>query len=113
MLFSIIMPTYNRAAYIRATLDSLRAQHFSDYETIIVDDGSTDGTLELLRNYEWVKVLQQQNKGPGAARNFGVRQSCELRDRKSTRLNSSHRCISYAVFCLKKKRYSVNNSCQR
>src|SRR6266446_10312898 len=75
MLFSVIMPTYNRAAYIRATLDSLRAQQFSDYETIIVDDGSTDGTLDLLRGYQWVKVLQEQNKGPGAARNFGVRQS--------------------------------------
>ncbi len=72
MLFSVVIPTYNRAYYIRDTLESLRAQKFTDFETIVVDDGSTDGTLELLREYSWVKVLQQQNKGPGVARNYGV-----------------------------------------
>src|SRR6266404_4092415 len=74
-LFSIIVPTYNRALYIRATLDSVRAQEFTDYEVIAVDDGSTDKTLSILRETPSVRVLQQDNKGPGAARNYGVSQA--------------------------------------
>ena len=74
MLFSVIIPTYNRARYIRATLDSLQAQEFTDYETIVVDDGSTDSTLSILSETPWVRVLRQENKGPGAARNLGASQ---------------------------------------
>ncbi|PYL17170.1 MAG: family 2 glycosyl transferase, partial [Verrucomicrobia bacterium] len=74
MLFSVVIPTYNRASYLRATLDSLQAQEFTDYETIVVDDGSTDGTLSILSETPWVRVLRQENKGPGAARNLGASQ---------------------------------------
>src|SRR5438874_12421395 len=75
MLFSVIIATYNRARYIRATLDSLQAQEFTDYETIVVDDGSTDGTMSILQRHRWIRVLRQNNKGPGAARNYGVSQA--------------------------------------
>ena len=74
-LFSIIIPTYNRASYIRATLGSVRAQEFTDYEVVAVDDGSTDETLSILRETPWVRVLQQDNKGPGAARKYGASQT--------------------------------------
>ncbi len=73
-LFSVIIPTYNRAALLARALASVRRQTFTDYEVIVVDDGSTDDTLERLRGLPEVKVLVQQNRGPGAARNLGVRQ---------------------------------------
>ncbi len=72
--FSVIIPTFNRAALLARTLESVRRQTFTDYEVIVVDDGSTDDTLELLRGFPEVKVLTQKNRGPGAARNLGVRQ---------------------------------------
>ncbi|NJO03566.1 MAG: glycosyltransferase family 2 protein [Bacteroidia bacterium] len=49
--FSIIIPTYNRAGRIRQTLESIRAQHYDAFETIVVDDGSTDHTAEVLAPY--------------------------------------------------------------
>lgn len=71
-LFSVVICSYNRAQFIVATLDSLRAQEFTDCEVILVDDGSTDNTLELVRQYPEVKIFTQKNKGPGVARNVGV-----------------------------------------
>jgi glycosyltransferase involved in cell wall biosynthesis len=73
VLFSIIIPTYNRRDLLRRTLDSVRAQTFTDFETIVVDDGSTDGTAEYLERLAGkVRVIRQRNAGPGAARNAGV-----------------------------------------
>ena len=74
MLFSVIIPTFNRAHFLPETLASVFAQTFMDYETIVVDDGSTDTTqdcLKLLGNR--ITVLIQPNRGPGAARNLGAR----------------------------------------
>jgi glycosyltransferase involved in cell wall biosynthesis len=71
--FSVITATYNRAKFITATLESLKAQEFKDFEVIVVDDGSTDNTLELLKPHgSWLKVFQEQNAGPGRARNVAV-----------------------------------------
>src|SRR5947209_1378099 len=75
MLFSVIIATYNRAKFLQATLESVRLQEFKDYETIVVDDGSTDETLSVLKEHPWVRVLRQKNKGPGAARNYGASQA--------------------------------------
>ena len=75
MLFSVIIATYNRARFIEATLESVLAQEFKDYETVVVDDGSTDETMSILQKYPWVQVLRQNNKGPGAARNYGASQA--------------------------------------
>jgi glycosyltransferase involved in cell wall biosynthesis len=73
MLFSVVIPTYNRAELLRIALDSVFAQTFTDYEVIVVDDGSTDGTWEELQALgSRIHVLRQQNAGPGAARNLGV-----------------------------------------
>ncbi len=72
-MFSVVIPTYNRADLIRAALDSVFAQEFKDYEVIVVDDGSTDSTREILESYDnRIRLFTQGNKGPGAARNLGL-----------------------------------------
>lgn len=73
--FSVIIPVHNRAALVGDTLDSVFAQTVTDFEVIVVDDGSTDGGYEMLaEKYAGrITLLRQANKGPGAARNLGAR----------------------------------------
>ncbi len=71
-LVSVIIPTYNRAWVLKEAIDSVLAQEFKDFELIVVDDGSTDNTGEILDSYEQdILVLRQSNKGVSAARNRG------------------------------------------
>ena len=74
---SVVMPVYNVENYIEECLDSLISQTLKEIEIICVDDGSTDGTLNLLYKYEKsdtrVKVIQQQNQYAGVARNNGMK----------------------------------------
>jgi len=73
-LFSIIIPTYNRKALLQEALHSVFSQECQDFETIVVDDGSTDGTLEYLESLgARIRLIIQENLGPGAARNAGIR----------------------------------------
>lgn len=73
MLFSVIIPTYNRRELLEKALESVWAQHFTDYEIIVVDDGSTDCTAEWLGSLGGrLQVLKQTNQGPSAARNLGA-----------------------------------------
>ena len=73
---SVIIPAYNMEEFIRQSMDGVLAQTMKDIEIICVDDGSTDGTLEILKEYERkdsrVKVLTQANGGAGKARNTGL-----------------------------------------
>lgn len=72
--FSVIIPTWNRRELLQQALDSVWKQDLKDCEVFVVDDGSTDGTLEQLATQEGrLQVLRQQNRGPGAARNVGLR----------------------------------------
>jgi len=76
VLVSVVMPTYNRRNYIRESLDSVLSQDFSDYEVIVVDDGSTDGTEKMVRPYQdRIRYIRQENRGAGAARNVGIRKA--------------------------------------
>lgn len=73
MLFSVIIPTYNREQCLREAIESVRRQTFTDYELIIVDDGSTDETPAFLATLgDSVRIVMQSNLGPGAARNAGA-----------------------------------------
>lgn len=70
---SVIIPTYNRGWVLKEAIDSVLAQEFKDFELIVVDDGSTDNTGEILDSYEQdILVLRQPNKGVSAARNRGI-----------------------------------------
>lgn len=77
------MPLYNKSAHLKHTLESIRIQHFSDYELIIVDDASTDDSLGVIRTYLHhhrdlagrVRIVQQAHAGVSAARNRGIRES--------------------------------------
>jgi GT2 family glycosyltransferase len=75
MLFSVIIPTYNRLPLLQRTLASVEAQSHRDFEILVIDDGSTDGTLDWLAQQGALRVLVQGNRGPGAARNSGAREA--------------------------------------
>ncbi len=73
LLFTVVIPVHNREQLIGATLDSVLAQQETDFEVVVVDDGSTDATLRVLQAYaSRVKIVSQHNAGPGAARNRGA-----------------------------------------
>ncbi|MBL0738880.1 glycosyltransferase family 2 protein [Flavobacterium sp. GN10] len=79
---SIIIPTYNRAYLIRETLDSILAQTYRNWECIVIDDGSTDNTEDLLREFidkdnrfQYYKRPAEKLKGPNSCRNYGYEKS--------------------------------------
>lgn len=79
-MISIIVPVYNAEKYIRETINSILNQDFTDYELVLVNDGSKDNSLEICREYEHkypqIHVFDQKNSGVSAARNKGI---CEAR----------------------------------
>ncbi len=81
MLFSIIIPTYNRAHFIKSTINTILLQEYANFELIIVDDGSIDNTKEIVdiickENHQVnIKYIYQTNSERGAARNNGLKAS--------------------------------------
>lgn len=84
MRFSVIIPLYNKAAYVERAVESVLSQTFDDYELIIVDDGSTDGSVDIIKRMEAGRLsdlknsgrfffVMQKNSGAGAARNNGAK----------------------------------------
>src|SRR6218665_1515018 len=74
-MFSIVIPLYNKEKWVTACINSILNQHFTDFELIIVDDGSTDKSLELVKNQfndERIKIIRQKNAGVSVARNTGI-----------------------------------------
>jgi len=72
-LVTVIIPTYNRGWILKEAIDSVLSQDFEDFELIVVDDGSTDNTRDILDGYACdIIVLRQDNRGVSAARNAGI-----------------------------------------
>jgi glycosyltransferase involved in cell wall biosynthesis len=75
-LVSVVIPVFNGEAFLREAVRSVLAQKHRAVEVIIVDDGSTDGTKDVVKSLpETVRYLQQTNQGPAAARNRGIEQA--------------------------------------
>lgn len=89
-MISVIIPLYNKEAIIERTLQSVLSQDYNDFEIVIVDDGSTDNSLQIVNHYleqfkllnhsisqshRSVNIVRQPNGGPSKARNTGVRQA--------------------------------------
>ena len=70
---SVLIPTYNRDEYLAECLDSILEQTLRPYEVIVVDDGSSDATRQVLNNYEsGIKIIKSPNRGKPAALNLGL-----------------------------------------
>jgi glycosyltransferase involved in cell wall biosynthesis len=74
-LISVIIPCYNQAHFLGEAIESLLGQTYSNVEVIVVNDGSTDDTVEVAARYPGVRCLSQKNQGLSAARNAGIRAS--------------------------------------
>lgn len=75
--FSVIIPLYNKENQIEKTLNSVLNQTFDDFEIIIVNDGSTDNSLNIVNRFtdERIKIFSQENKGAASARNYGIKKA--------------------------------------
>lgn len=73
---SVIIPTYNSASYLREAVESVLSQTYRDFEILVIDDGSTDETPEIVKRYgRQVRYLHQSNSGVAVARNRGISES--------------------------------------
>ena len=79
MKVSVIVPVYNTRGYLARCIESILGQSFSDFELLLVDDGSTDGSGDLCDSFltkdSRVRVFHLQNGGVSAARNYGIQQA--------------------------------------
>ena len=73
MKFSIVTPTFNSADYVKETIQNIQAQTYQDFEHIVVDGASTDGTVEILKNYPHLSCISEKDQGQSDAINKGFR----------------------------------------
>ena len=76
MFFSIIMPIYNAATFLKESIQSIISQDFDDYECLLIDDGSKDDSLQIMREfaeqYSQIRIFSHENHGPAYTRNVGI-----------------------------------------
>ncbi len=102
-VFTVFTPTFNRCSTLHRVYDSLRLQTFRDFEWLIVDDGSTDGTIELVEKWQTesnfpIRYVYQENQGKPAAFNRGVQ---EAQGELFLTLDSDDACVPNALERLK------------
>jgi glycosyltransferase involved in cell wall biosynthesis len=93
-LVSVVIPCYNQAHFLGEAIESVLAQRYTDFEVIVVDDGSTDNTSEVASRYEEVRLIRQQNRGLAGARNRGLG---EARGEYVVFLDSDDRLLAKAL----------------
>ena len=73
--FSVVIPLFNKEKYIKATLDSVLKQTYANFEVIIINDGSSDNSIEVINEFddERIKISSQENQGLSASRNKGIK----------------------------------------
>ena len=75
-LISLIIPVYNTSKYLKVCIESLLNQTFKDFEMILVDDGSTDNSVEIIKEYQKqdsrIRLIKENHNGVGNARNVGL-----------------------------------------
>lgn len=108
-LISLVIPTYNDAHYLRDCLDDVLKQTYKNYEVIIVNDGSTDNTEEIVREYvekdSRFKLFTKENGGTGSALNFGFKKALgEFGTWWSSDDRKNAECLEVLVNCLQKNR---------
>jgi glycosyltransferase involved in cell wall biosynthesis len=73
---SVVIPTYNAAAMVKEAIESVLAQTYADFEVVVMDDGSTDDTESVVRQFgDRIRYFKQENRGVSAARNAGINKS--------------------------------------
>ncbi len=75
-MVSVIIPSFNRASFLKKAIESVLSQRFQAFELIVIDDGSRDKTEEMVLRYgPRIRYIRQENKGPASARNLGIKKS--------------------------------------
>ena len=108
-LVSVVMPTYNDAKYLKAAVDDILNQSYSNFELIVVNDGSTDNTQQIIESYakqdDRIRVFNKENGGTGSALNYGFKQARgEFGTWVSSDDNKKENYIEVLVNVLKKNR---------